>query len=589
MEAWAPFKLDARIGSALKKLDYRKPTSVQSQVLPIALAGKDLCAKAATGSGKTYAVVLPTLNKILINDRKDISCIYFIPTTELGNQVTKAIETLLKQCKGYATCFHLVDTMEKVERRKKLKDKPTFLITTPFQLYSSLKDGELNVEGVTTLIFDEADYLMKHNSTLFGKLHTQWLKKIYQSLMISATLEPISSPFFHNPVMIEDGKQPDLKEYYISGNNLDNSIDTYLVAHHLVQSRPKKKILIFTKDASTAFALLILFNELLVPDVSVVSHYYPLLSRFDIIDNFNSGKIQVLISDLQTNSKSRMVPELKEVSGGKYATMFQESHSNVDFDNFNVARGIDFNQVDLVINYDLPDTVEDYVHRIGRTARGFHSGEAITLVRNLESSVWQKIAERNPEKYFVDEKMMEGFRYRVTNIASEVIETNLKRVKTQHIKNEIENAIVLKNHVSRTKIKYGGHIKTNKKDSLPDYLVGKVEEETPEQKEEAFHTFTKKRKHYEVLKHSRSEKVVKIPNWTVIKEKQKEEDVEKRREHGREKKRKEREALEPKKPIIERKPKFVPNPKFFFKKADPVLDSRSTDILESKPKKKVKV
>lgn len=591
MDAWASYKFDPRILKALKKMGFTTPTSIQSRVFPSVLGGKDVMAKSATGSGKTYSVVLPTLHKILINGKREIACIYFVPTDELGNQVFHTISNLIVHCEPYASCYHISETASKQERKKKLSANPSFIVCTPYQLHLSLHDRELSVKNVHTLIFDEADFILTKQASLFEKIRAGYLKGIYQSLMISATLEPIKSPFFHSPVMIEDEKRPDLKEWYI-GDKMSSLTNRYLITNHLILGNQGKKILIFCSAPRSAFSLMIMLSELKIPDVAVVSHYYPLLARYDLIDKFNKGDIRIMITDIKATEKVSHNWGKKLDPEGKMAKQFVKVESKVNMDEFNVARGIDFNLVDLVINFEMPDQYEDYVHRIGRTARGIHSGDAILLVSD-RNSIWDRLVEtRKLEEWKFDPEPVEKFRYRVESIENEIISQNVKTVIQKHIKQEISNAQKIKNHLSTRKLIAVNHLKSTERSGVPEYLLDdektpskpKVQDEEKEGDDEIVRIVKLTKKHFDPLKHNRSgvKQVIekKRINFAEAKERKIQETEDNRKKLKKERyDKKVKESLpkkEEKRPPREDKPKFVPDPRYFFKKGVVIPPIQST-------------
>jgi len=194
----------------------------------------------------------------------------------------------------------LTEIIEKKERKKKLKEKPKMIITTPFQLLSSLEKNELNLETIETIIIDEADFLLSEgNLSSIEKLKSKYLKKvIFQCMMISATLDSKlkSSILLHDPIIIEDQSKPEVFQYFLNCKNLSGDgmkVEKMLRLNFLVQFVFKGgKILIFVEQAKTAYSLLILFNELLVDDVVVLNDSFPILSRSDIIEKFNTDKIR---------------------------------------------------------------------------------------------------------------------------------------------------------------------------------------------------------------------------------------------------------------------------------------------------------
>eukprot|EP01080_Neovahlkampfia_damariscottae_P000940 gene940-9848_t len=483
---WTDFGLDDKILYAIKKtLNFYEPTGIQRSVITEALNGKDILAKSATGTGKTAAVLIPTIQKILHSNEDEILSIYLVPSNELGEQINEHFKDLSFYCSKKVSSFHLTESIDKKERKQKLREKPKMIITTPFQLLSSLEKKELNLETVQTIIIDEADFLLSEgNLSSIEKLKTKYLKKvIFQCMMISATLdtELKNSSLLHDPIIIEDKSKPDVFQYFINCKNQMSDgmkVEKMLRLNFLVQFVFKGgKILIFVEQAKTAYSLLILFNQLLIDDVAVLNDSYPILSRSDIIEKFNTDKIRVLITNQD--------PEFMEKTSQK-----KKIQEEVDFENFSISRGIDFNRVSAVINYDIPPSFEEYIHRIGRTARSNQIGIAITFLSNYQrvdeedvekEEIWTQILDHSEEKnieineYNLDPENIESFRYRIVGIESE-IKGQLKNVQLTSIANEIKNSNRIKNKWDSKKTLKHDFLKKSDDELLPYYLAPKNEQ-----------------------------------------------------------------------------------------------------------------
>lgn len=450
---WKKLSIDERMIKALRDLNYEKPTSVQMKSIPKGLEGKDLFITAATGSGKTYAVLVPTVQKVLNNQENEIQCIYFIPSLELGEQVKTSLDKLLKYCKNYISYFHLSEVISKEERKKKLKEKPKILITTPhnFSTYSS----SLNLKSVDTIIVDEADFTLQNMNEIF-----KIFKGNYQTMMISATLNIKEHYFLKNPVIIEDKTKASIKEYYIKFNS--NELVERLLSLYFLTLKYKRMIVYTNHPKHTALIQMVL-SGMEVNHTAMLCRHYPFLSRFDIIEKFNSKKINYLISDvfyeksrnkLNFNIKSRQDLKNKQIE-----------LDQIDLENYtHLSRGLDYNGVECVILFEIPISIEDYIHQIGRTGRSSMEGESILFKTFKTSPTWEEIIKREIKEIKRNEKE-ENFRYRIQDVF-EKSEGKHRGFLFKEVKKEIENALAIKN-LNKT-IVHGYQKK--KETPLPDYL-----------------------------------------------------------------------------------------------------------------------
>jgi ATP-dependent RNA helicase DDX56/DBP9 len=246
-----------------------------------------------------------------------------------------------------------------------------------------------------------------------------------------------------------------------------------LALNYLIQYGFKDgKILVFVSQAKLAYSLLMMLNDLLVDNVVVLNDCYPLLSRSDIIEKFNSGEIKVLITN---QDPEFMKTNFKRIKTSRNKIEEMEMVSSIE--KFNISRGIDFNLVAAVINFDLPPTSDEYIHRIGRTARSNQIGIAISFLNKKEkiSDIWQEICENQKKKdveiveYPIEKDGLENFRYRVVSCYSG-ISGKLKQLQTNLVNNEIKNAIRIKNKWDSKKLMNHDYSKIQQGVSLAEYL-----------------------------------------------------------------------------------------------------------------------
>lgn len=435
------FGLDKRLVKAVSKLGYVYPTQVQSQFIPIALQGKDVLVRSHTGSGKTAAFSLPVLQKILLSKSSgshsaSIKAIVLAPTKELCRQIEKHITDLMYYCRDIISVCSLGDDSSSTLSYK-LQSRPDIVVTTPAKLVQQLKTSVVDISHVETLVIDEADLILSFGYAEDVQLITSKMPKIFQGLLMSATLSPELDKFkrvvLHNPAVlkISDTKGTgQLLQFYLESTESDKYLILYVfIKLGLLQG----KGLIFVNDVSKCYRLKLFLQQFYIP-AAVLNSEVPLNSRLHILEEYNRGVFDYLIatdasidsgeadeeasegesaentSDADENdskgtenseseeeeqlksSRAKKIPGAK-VSVDPAAASASIAASAGKGEGYGVSRGIDFQGVNFVINFDLPKTAAAYTHRIGRTARGGASGTALSFVAIAPPSVSASEAE----------------------------------------------------------------------------------------------------------------------------------------------------------------------------------------------------
>jgi ATP-dependent RNA helicase DDX56/DBP9 len=251
------FGLDRKILKGISKLGFLYPTMVQAKCLPIVLQGKDVLVRARTGSGKTYAFVIPILHKILtmkevngsssgssggngngggseINSRPSIKTIILAPTKELCKQIETHTTALLYYCRDHITVCSLSDDSSSVQHYH-LQAKPDIVITTPARLVNALQNGLVNLSSVHTLVVDEADLVLSFGYADDVQAILSKMPKIYQGLLFSATLSPELEKFkkvvLHSPAILklhETTQSGHLLQMYLRSTEADKFLILYV-------------------------------------------------------------------------------------------------------------------------------------------------------------------------------------------------------------------------------------------------------------------------------------------------------------------------------------------------------------------------
>src|SRR5436190_5697617 len=330
-------------------MGYTEPTPIQKQAIPILLNGGDMIACAETGTGKTAAFLLPILQRLAAEkSRPGTRVLILSPTRELANQ-TDAF------CRKFApksvTCTAIIGGAGYAKQMQALKRGANIIIATPGRLIDFMDQGLIDFRGLTTLVLDEADRMLDMGFLPSIKRIAKKLPEKRQSLLFSATMSPeiehIAYSMLRDPARVEvspSGKAPGTIEQ-----------TAYPVAHaskmplllELLDKEDFDRVLVFTRTKRGA---------------DRVAH---ILEKRDHKSNRIHGD----------RSQSQREAALRSFKAGKTTVLVATDVA---------ARGIDIDSVSHVINYDVPEVPEDYVHRIGRTGRAGNKGRAITLFTTAE-------------------------------------------------------------------------------------------------------------------------------------------------------------------------------------------------------------
>jgi len=348
---------------ALSESGYTKPTPIQAQAIPVALAGGDLMAGAQTGTGKTAAFALPLLQKMLplastsaSPARHPIRALILTPTRELAIQVEESVKAYAK----YTNLRSLVvfGGVDIRTQTPSLMRGVEILVATPGRLLDHVEQRTLQLGQVQMLILDEADRMLDMGFMPDLKRILALLPKQRQNLMFSATfsneIKKLSEAFLHNPTLIEVARSNATAENVTQKVYLVEQANKHAQLTDILRGSDASQVIVFTKTKLTASRLAKqLQREGLVADA--IHGDKSQKERMEALDAFKQGKVAVLIAT--------------DVA----------------------ARGLDIDQLPMVINYEIPSAPEDYVHRIGRTGRAGASGTAISLVSPEEEKYLAEI------------------------------------------------------------------------------------------------------------------------------------------------------------------------------------------------------
>jgi ATP-dependent RNA helicase RhlE len=342
------FPIREDIKQSIKKRNYLHPTPIQDQSIPYILEGKDVIGLASTGTGKTGAFLIPTINKVL-NDREEkifTPVLIIAPTRELALQINKEFFDLTsKEMRLISVCCYGGSNIR--EQIMKIRKKPSFIIGTPGRLLDLVNRDILKLDIFHTIVLDEVDRMLDMGFIEDIEKIIAGLPKERQSLFFSATVnkrvQTIMDKLLQNPITVQvaaNETSENVNQNIIKVGKHDSKFD--LLCQELEKDE-LSKTLIFCQ---TKMEVDDLTDGLIHKGFKVDSIHgdKPQYKRQKAISNFANSKVNILVAT--------------DVA----------------------ARGIDIKNISHVINYQEPNNYQDYIHRIGRTGRGGKSGEALTFV-----------------------------------------------------------------------------------------------------------------------------------------------------------------------------------------------------------------
>ncbi|CDP02636.1 unnamed protein product [Coffea canephora] len=463
--------LDPRLIRALIKKNIDKPTPIQRVAIPLILEGKDVVARAKTGSGKTFAYLLPLLQKLFSDSpskhNQAPTAFILAPTRELCQQVYAEVMSLIELCRVQLKVVQLTSSMSNSDLRTALAGPPDILVSTPACVHTCLSDGVLQQKAVqdslSIIVLDEADLLLSYGYEDDLKALTAHVPRRCQCLLMSATssadVEKLKRLILHNPYILTLPEVGDLKDdiipknvqqFYISCTARDKLVHILaLLKLELVQ----KKVLIFTNAIDTSYRLKLFFEQFGIKS-AVLNAELPQNSRLHILEEFNAGLFDYLIAtdDSQPQEKKKFD------SGSNAEQKKARKHAKQKLDaEFGVVRGIDFKNVHTVLNFEMPQSAAGYVHRIGRTGRAYNTGASVSLVSPEENDMFEDIKSiigesDNMDSNFIapfpllTKNAVEGLRYRAEDVARSVTKVAVRESRAQDLRNEILNSEKLKAH-----------------------------------------------------------------------------------------------------------------------------------------------
>lgn len=343
-----------QIKEAIRQMGFEKPTEVQAKAIPAALEGRDLLVSSQTGSGKTVAFLVPVLTRLIEN--KDLTALVIVPTRELAMQVHEVLMDLTDSAQSI-TGVVLVGGVSMTGQLHRLQRGPRVIIGTPGRLLDHVRRRTVNLQKVNFCILDEADRMFDMGfitqlRDIVSKLPTE-----RQNLLFSATFPPeikkLAQTMLRNPVEIA------MQKVQAAPVEIDQRVLE-------VSQQMKNEELLNTLNATEGSALVFARTQ----------HRADRLARY--LDSYGI-KVSLIHGGRTQGQRNRGLAD------------FRDGTSRVLVATDIASRGIDVPHVAYVVNYDLPQCPEDYIHRIGRTGRAGQKGQALSFVTPEDSKAWSWI------------------------------------------------------------------------------------------------------------------------------------------------------------------------------------------------------
>jgi len=357
------------IKKSLAELGFKRPTDIQFRAIPPILEGSDLLGIAQTGTGKTAAFVIPVLNKVLdlirIQDEPYVKCLVMVPTRELALQIHEVFESIGKYTA--IVSMPLIGGKTTEDQIEKLAKGVDILIATPGRMFDLIYQKHLKITKVKILVCDEADQMLALGFNKDIQDVLKFLPKQHQTLFFSATINPtikeLAYALVTNPLRIQISPKDPISK------NVDHSVafiemdDKRFFLERMIKEKETAKFMVFVRTKVRAERVLSALQRVNIEAVSIHGDKEQ-EEREKSLNAFKNGEVRILVAT--------------DVS----------------------ARGVDVAGVNYVVNYDLPEVTENYVHRIGRTGRGTARGYAVSfcseeekpLLAEIEKFITQPIA-----------------------------------------------------------------------------------------------------------------------------------------------------------------------------------------------------
>ena len=358
------YPIHPSILQAIEDLGYKRPTDIQFKVIPHILNGEDVMAVAPTGTGKTAAFAIPLIHKVNGYARKSgVQVLVMVPTRELARQIEQVFLDLSKHLS--ISILSLIGGVEQESQIKKLKENTQILITTPGRMFDLIAQGYLDISTVKMWVLDEADLMLDLGFARDIVDAKRKLPRYLQTLFFTATINKKIKSLAYD--VVKDAIRIQITPGNPVSKNVDHQVmmvemdDKRFFLENILMEYPEERFMIFVRTKVRAERVQKAMERIGI-SVEILHGGKEQSERFNTLERFRSGANKVLVTT--------------DVA----------------------CRGIDIPEVEYVINYDLPDNPENYVHRCGRTGRGESNGQALSFCSPEEKILVEAIEEYTGEE-----------------------------------------------------------------------------------------------------------------------------------------------------------------------------------------------
>ena len=351
------YRIADEIKGRLEELGFKRPTDIQFKAIPAILKGDDVLAIAQTGTGKTAAFAIPLLHLLYSNNiyrikKHQVKCLVMVPTRELAVQIAGVFRDI-----GKYLDLNILGVFGGVEQEfqiKQLEKGVDVLIATPGRMFDLIHQEKIDLSELKTLVLDEADHMLDLGFIKDIRDVLRHIRHNHQTLFFSATIDAeikeIAYSLVRNPIRIQISPQDPVSKNVSHAVSYIEMDDKRFFLERFVKEFPESKMLVFVRTKVRAERVAAAMERVGIATITMHGGKEQ-RDRLQVMNEFKNGEVKILIT------------------------------TDVN------ARGIDIPNVDYVINYDLPDEPENYVHRVGRTGRGVQKGQAVSFCSTEEKPV----------------------------------------------------------------------------------------------------------------------------------------------------------------------------------------------------------
>ena len=353
------YNIADEIKKSIAELGFRRPTDIQFKAIGPILKGEDVLGIAQTGTGKTAAFAIPIIHLLLQRKKKGtyIKSLVLLPTRELAVQITEVFKNIAKYTNLKIVC--LMGGVEQDDQIFDLTVGADIVIATPGRMFDLQSQGYIDLSRVEMLVLDEADKML--DKGFIKDIHDiiKRIPRVHQTLFFSATINRQIKTLAYsvvgaNPIRIQISPKNPVSKNVSHAVAFVEMDDKRFFLERLIKEAPESKFLVFVRTKVRAERVFTAMQRVGIETLTMHGGKEQ-EDRLAVMTDFRNGKVKILIAtDLS-------------------------------------ARGIDIENVDYVINYDLPDLPENYVHRVGRTGRGVKSGKAVSFSSKEEAKLLKDI------------------------------------------------------------------------------------------------------------------------------------------------------------------------------------------------------